>query len=157
MFTVLISAVLTTPVGYLADRINKRFLITLGGFTTVLSMLLFAYARRAWDLYVASIVAGLGGAVSVPAMMAMAVIIGRAEKSMGSIISFLTMAHSLGMMTGPILAGIMIDLFDMRMTFLCVSVFMAMITMIFLPLTAQYEFIETRAQGSCNLTKGHED
>ena len=142
MLSVLISAILTTPVGYLADRFNKPFLVMLGGVMSVLSMLLFAWADQSWELYAASILAGIGGGISVPAMMAMAVLIGRNNKYMGSVISLMTMGHSLGMMTGPILAGILIDLLNMKLTFLFIAVFMAAMTMLFLPLTARFDAIE---------------
>jgi DHA1 family multidrug resistance protein-like MFS transporter len=142
MLSVLISAVLTTPMGYLADRFNKRFLVMLGGVMSVISMLFFAYSQEAWGLYAASILAGIGGGISVPAMMAMAVLVGRTNKYMGSVISLMTMGHSLGMMTGPILAGILIDLLDMRFTFLGMAAFMAAMTLLFMPLTVRFETLE---------------
>jgi len=142
MLSVLISAVLTTPMGYLADRFNKRFMVMLGGVISVLSMLFFAYSEKAWGLYAASILLGISGGISVPAMMAMAVFVGRTNKYMGSVISLITMGHSLGMMTGPILAGILIDLIGMQPTLLGIAVFMAAMTLLFLPLTIRFDALE---------------
>ena len=144
MTSVLISAILTTPMGYLADRINKRFLVMLGGVMSVLSMLFFAYSDQSWGLYAASILLGIGGGIAVPAMMAMAVFVGRTSKYMGSIISLMTMGHSLGMMTGPILAGIFIDLLGMRLTFQVMAAFMTAMTLLFLPLTIGFEALEKK-------------
>lgn len=145
MLCVLISAILTTPTGYLADRINKRFLVVLGGFISVFSMLFFAYSYHAWILYAASILLGISGGISVSAMMAMAVFVGRTDKHMGSIISLITMGHSLGMMTGPILAGILIDLLNIHFAFMTLAVFMAAISLVFLPLTFGFEELEKNA------------
>ncbi len=142
MLSVLVSAVLTTPMGYLADRVSKRLLVVLGGIMMVVSMLFFAYAQKAWGLYAAGFLSGIGGGLSVPAMMAMAVFVGRSRKFMGSVISLLTMGHSLGMMTGPILAGILMDLLGMRQTFIGMSVFMAAMTLLFIPLTLRFETLE---------------
>ena len=83
MFSVFISAILTIPMGYLADRISKRFLVTLGGLIAFVSMLFFAYSQKTWGLYAASILAGLAGGISVPAMMAMGVLVGRTNGHMG--------------------------------------------------------------------------
>ena len=142
MFSVFISAILTIPMGYLADRINKRFLVTLGGLITFVSMLFFAYSQKSWGLYAASILAGIGGGISVPAMMAMGVFIGRTNGHMGTVISLITVGHSLGMMAGPILAGILIDLFNMQNTFLGMAIFMAAVALLFIPLTARFESLE---------------
>ena len=144
MLSVLISAVLTTPMGYLADRFNKRLVVILGGAVAVVSMLFFAFCEQAWGLYTASILLGVSGGISVPAMMAMAVFIGRTNKHMGSIISLMTVGHSLGMMTGPILAGIFIDLTGIRLTFVFMAIFMAAMTLLFLPLTARFEILEKK-------------
>jgi MFS family permease len=50
--------------------------------------------------------------------MAMTVIIGRKTDSMGSVMALLTMGHSLGMLVGPVLAGIMTDAFHLSLAFM---------------------------------------
>jgi DHA1 family multidrug resistance protein-like MFS transporter len=136
MLSVLISAVLAVPVGYLSDRFSKRLLAVLGGMLSVASMLLFAFSSQPWGLYGSGILLGISGGLSVPPIMAMAVSAGRAGKRMGSVISLVTMGHSLGMMTGPILSGILFDMLGVRTAFLAVSACMAVMTLIFLLLTA---------------------
>jgi DHA1 family multidrug resistance protein-like MFS transporter len=49
--------------------------------------------------------------------MALAVRKGHQAESMGSVIAFLTMGHSLGMMLGALFAGLMMDLFALRNAF----------------------------------------
>ncbi|MDY6953652.1 MAG: hypothetical protein SWE60_19255, partial [Thermodesulfobacteriota bacterium] len=72
----------------------------------------------------ANILFGIGGGIAVPAVMAMTVIIGRHTSSMGSIMGLLTMGHSMGMFIGPILAGLMMDLFDLGLAFVAGTVIM---------------------------------
>ncbi|MBS3810152.1 MAG: MFS transporter, partial [Desulfobacterales bacterium] len=100
---VFISAVLMKPMGAAADRYNKKSLLIAGGLLIALSMLCLVLAKQAWHLYLASILVGIGGGVSVPSVMALAVIAGRASGGMASMMSLLTVAHSLGMITGPVL------------------------------------------------------
>ena len=60
---------------------------------------------------------GIGGGVSMPALMAMSVVKGNDADAMGSVMALLTMAHSLGMLLGSVLAGALMDLFDLRIAF----------------------------------------
>jgi MFS family permease len=92
MLGVLTSGLLQTPMGLLADRFDKRVLIAAGGIVVAGSVFFFVYA-------------------------AMTVILGRHTGAMGSIMALLTMGHSLGMLTGPILAGFMMDTFQLRVAF----------------------------------------
>jgi len=61
MLGVLISGIIHLPMGYLADRVNRRMMIISGGLLVTLSMVWFARADRVGDLIMASIVFGLGG------------------------------------------------------------------------------------------------
>jgi MFS family permease len=49
--------------------------------------------------------------------MATAVIIGDRTAAMGSVMAWLTVAHSMGMLAGSMLAGIMMDFFRLRAAF----------------------------------------
>jgi MFS family permease len=118
MLGVLISGVLQTPMGLLADRFNKRALIAVGGLVTAGAVFSFIHVQGFWGLFVANILFGLGGGISVPAVMAMTVIIGRRTDSMGSVMALLTTGHSLGMFAGPILGGIITDAFQLSLAFM---------------------------------------
>jgi MFS family permease len=117
MLGVLISGLLQTPMGLIADRFNKRALIATGGLLTAAAVFSFVYAQGFWGLFVSNVLFGVGGGISVPAVMAMTVIIGRKTDSMGSVMALLTMGHSLGMLVGPVLAGIMTDVFHLSLAF----------------------------------------
>ena len=70
----------------------------------------------------------------MPALMALAVLKGNTTEAMGSVMGLLAMAHSLGMLTGSLLAGLMMDIFQLRLAFpsggaimiLCVSLFIVL-------------------------------
>lgn len=61
----------------------------------------------------------------MPALMAIAVLKGKQIGAMGSIMAFLTVGHSLGMLVGSFLAGLMMDIFQLRQTFLLGAIIMA--------------------------------
>jgi len=117
MLGVLTSGLLQTPMGLMADRFSKRVLIVVGGMVTAGAIFSFVYTQGFWGLFAANILFGIGGGIAIPAVMAMTVILGRHTESMGSIMGLLTMGHSLGMLVGPILAGLMMDAFRLELAF----------------------------------------
>jgi len=117
MMGVFISGIIHMPMGYLADRINRTMMIVAGGLLVTAAMTGFARADTIRDMIGASILFGLGGGISMPAHMAIAVFKGGESESMGSLMGLMTMAHSLGMLAGSTLAGLMMDLFQLRDAF----------------------------------------
>jgi len=81
----------------------------------------------------------VGGCFSVPAVMGMTVIIGRKTDSMGSVMALLTMGHSLGMLMGPVLAGIMTDMFHLSLAFMGGTVLMVIGVVVALLLTSGFQ------------------
>lgn len=118
MISVLVSGVFQVPMGFLADRFSKKLLIGLGGILGALSLILVQIASTFGELFLASGLFGLAGGIAFPALMALGVIEGRRAEAMGSIMGLLAMAHSLGMLIGPLLAGVIIDLFSFNMVFI---------------------------------------
>ena len=114
---VFVSGILNLPFGYAADRINKKLLIVTGGLLSTIGMVLPLFAVSFNDLVWAVCIFGFGGGVSMPAIMACAVIKGDEKKAMASVISMMTVAHSLGMLTGSLVAGLAMDFFDLRLAF----------------------------------------
>jgi MFS family permease len=117
MLGVFISGISQVPMGYLADRINKKLMVVSGGLIICLAILLFAWAASFWDMALASIFFGIGGGICMPALMALAVIIGNKTDAMGSVMALMTVGHSLGMLMGAMLAGLMMQLFQLRQVF----------------------------------------
>ena len=117
MLGVFISGLIHMPMGFLADRISKRAMVVAGGLTVSYAIVSFWWADRLADLIAATVIFGLGGGISMPALMAMAVLKGTRINAMGSIMALMTVAHSLGMFSGALMGGVMIDFFQLRAAF----------------------------------------
>jgi len=141
MVGVLTTGLLQTPMGLLADRFSKRILFAIGGFITGGAIFSFVTVHSFWGLFLANTFFGIGGGIAIPSIMAMTVIMGHETHSMGSIMSLLTMGHSLGMLLGPILAGIMMDAFQLEAGFIIGTVVIFLGVMISLILTANFHIL----------------
>jgi len=139
MVGVLTAGLLQPPMGLLADRFNKRILLAIGGLITGGAIFSFVIVHSFWGLFWANILFGIGGGIAIPSVMAMTVILGHRTHSMGSIMGFLTMGHSLGMLLGPILAGIMMDAFQLGIGFIIGTVVIFLGVIISLILTANFQ------------------
>jgi MFS family permease len=117
MTGVLTSGLLQTPMGWLADRGRQTMMMMAGSLIVSCGILYYEWAGNFGDLFVASALFGLGGGITMPALMAIAVKEGNRIDAMGSVMGMLTMAHSLGMLLGAILAGVMMDYFELRHAF----------------------------------------
>ena len=103
--------------GWLADRINKKLMVIAGGLIAGYAVLTFGWATEFRELVIACVLFGTGGGVSMPALSALGVLIGNKTDAMGSVMALLTVGHSVGMLIGAMLAGIMMDLFQLRQVF----------------------------------------
>jgi len=135
MLGVFSSGLLHIPMGFLADRINRKMMIVLGGLIISYAILSFEWTNSFNDLVVASVLFGIGGGVSMPALMALAVLKGNETASMGSVMGLLAMAHSLGMLIGSLFAGLMMDIFQLRHAFPAGAVIMALCVGLFIVCT----------------------
>jgi len=125
MLGVFVSGILQVPMGYAADRLNKKIMVAIGGALSTLGILLPFFAGSFYDLLAAVTLFGIGGGISMPAITALAVVKGDEKKAMGSVMSVMTVAHSLGMLTGSLLAGLAMDFFSLKFAFPCGMIFMA--------------------------------
>ncbi len=132
---VLISGILHTPMGIVADKFNKRMLVATGGLVIVFSMFFFGKAESFNDLLFSSILFGIGGGFSMPALMALAVYKGKETSAMGSVMALITTAHSFGMLIGSIAAGLIMDMFRLREAFYLGAGVMLLGMIVFLLLT----------------------
>lgn len=132
MTNVLVAGLFQTPMGYMADRINKVGMVAVGGILAVCAILFLNTATSFGGMLVANGLFGLAGGISFPAVMALGVIEGRRTGAMGSVMGLLALAHSLGMLLGPVFAGIIIDLFSFSVVFACGAAVVAAGTLLFL-------------------------
>lgn len=117
MLGVLVSGIVQTPMGMMADRRDKSLMTIAGGLIVCISMFSFEWAKGFQDMVYANTLFGLGGGMLTASLMAIAVQKGYQTKAMGSVMALMTMAHSLGMMTGSLIAGWMMDIFELRQAF----------------------------------------
>ncbi|MDJ0989794.1 MAG: MFS transporter [Desulfobacterales bacterium] len=117
MTGVLVSGLLHMPMGYLADRVNKALMVIGGGLVASAAMLGFTWADSFTAMLLGCVVFGMGGGIAMPALMGLAVQKGARVDAMGSVMSLLTLAHSLGMLAGALLAGMAMDWFDLSWAF----------------------------------------
>jgi MFS family permease len=117
MLGVAISGIVHVPMGWVADRVNRRWMVVSGGLIAAAAVGSFTWADGFAFLVSASVAFGIGGGVAIPALMAMAVLCGYRSEAMGSVMAILTVAHSLGMLTGSLMAGMIMDAFNLRHVF----------------------------------------
>ncbi len=135
MLGVFVSGLVQIPMGWLADRINRKAMVLAGGLVVTGAVYGFSHAAGYRDLFWASVIFGLGGGIGMPALMAAAVLRGSRIDAMGSVMALLTVAHSLGMLIGSVTAGVMMDLFALRPAFVLGAVIMAVGTLLFVVCT----------------------
>ncbi|THB74956.1 MAG: MFS transporter, partial [Desulfobacteraceae bacterium] len=132
MLGVFVSGVLHLPMGWISDRASKYILVGSGGVICVIGMLLLTLAQTYNDLLFAVVVFGIGGGISMPSIMALAVIKGEEAGAMASVMSVLTVAHSLGMLAGSMAAGVLMDFINLRFAFPFAMAIMVLGTGVFL-------------------------
>jgi len=110
------SALLQRPCGDLADRHDKNRLIIVGGTVAAVGMASFPFAHSFWEVLGARLLFAAGSALMMPAITAIAAIEGR-SLGIGTTMSVLQSAMSLGMMAGPLISGVFADMFSLAPVF----------------------------------------
>jgi MFS family permease len=103
---IMTSAALQAPGGRLADRTNKARLMALGGLVGALGLGALPLAGGFWHLLLLNVVVGGAYGIAFPAHTALAMENARGH-GMGAVMSLLLMAHSAGMMVGPVAFGLL--------------------------------------------------
>ena len=132
MLGIFVSGLIHMPMGYLADRISKKMMVVSGGLVVSYAVFSYAWADQLTDLIRASVLFGLGGGIAMPALMAMVVLKGSRINAMGSIMALMTVAHSLGMFSGALMGGMMMDFFRLLTAFPLAGLVMLICTGLFL-------------------------
>lgn len=117
MLGIFVSGIIQLPMGYMADHLNKKSMVLFGGALVSGAILSYIWADSVSEMVLASVMFGVGGGICMPALMATAVLVGDKTAAMGSVMALLTVAHSMGMLAGSMLAGLMMDLFRLRAAF----------------------------------------
>ncbi|WP_321418916.1 MFS transporter [uncultured Desulfobacter sp.] len=128
---VFVSGALQLPMGYAADRWNRKIMVVVGGMLSAAGILYPFWATSFIHLFAGVCLFGLGGGIAMPALTALAVVKGEQRQAQGSVMAILTAAHSLGMFTGSVMAGLSMDFFSLSDAFPCGSIVMALGVLLF--------------------------
>ena len=112
----LVNSLVQVPFGRMADRYSKRLLIIVSGYLASFAFVTILFAAGFWGLLLISGFTGIMGALAGPALTALAVGEGK-QGGMGAMMGVLNMALSVGMMLGPVVAGLLSDIVGLRPLF----------------------------------------
>lgn len=104
------------PMGRMADRGHALSMIMAGSVVSAASLALIPATTTFWELFIAAAANGLGSALVLPALLAVTVKLGRGM-GMGTSMGAYNTAMSLGMITAPLLGGLVMDLSSMELVF----------------------------------------
>jgi MFS family permease len=113
---IFLNAFLQTPMGILADRLNRKKLLIAGGLTASLGYFYMVQTGTIAEIFVARITVSIGGALSLPAVTAIIAEEGRKLGS-GSTVGVFNTAMSVGQIVGPVFSGFLLDTYGMGSVF----------------------------------------
>lgn len=120
---VLSAGILQVPFGIVADRYNKVMLVMIGTLSVAVGLAYMTLVPGFLSLLCLAAIMGVASAVASPAANAMVVEYSR-EIGMGVVMGSMRSFTSLGMIIGPIVAGIAMDLVNIDYAFyLCSMIF----------------------------------
>ncbi|MFQ6061634.1 MAG: MFS transporter [Methanosarcinales archaeon] len=114
--SILLIALLQRPFGKFADKYSKIYLIIIGSIIGSVPLLLIPITHNFVQLLISILVIGFGSAVSMPSATALITELGR-DSGMGKAMGLFNSAMSIGWATGPLMSGILLDLFGLRSIF----------------------------------------
>jgi len=115
---ILVATLLQTPFGRLADRFAKSWFVSTGGIMAAAALAMIPYTRNFTELFLVNLLLGVAGGIAMPALTALIVEEGKKVGEMGSMMSLFVFFHSIGMIVGPLLAGISAQTLGLTVTFL---------------------------------------
>ena len=125
--------------GNLADRFNRRTLVTIGAVSHIIFFLLIPGEYSYWQLLVLVAFGGVAAAVAMPALTALYTEQGRTS-GMGTAMSLDMLAMAIGMGIGPIVGGIVADALNTASVFYFSAAVQLVGVALFFVLTRDYRF-----------------
>jgi len=115
--SIFLMAIFQIPLGRMADRGKAPLMILAGSVVSAASLGLILISESFGDLFIAASANGLGSALMMPALMALTVKLGK-KIGMGTSMGAYNTAMSLGMITAPLLGGLVMDSLSIDAVFL---------------------------------------
>lgn len=138
----LVMTVAQIPSGYLADKIGRRPMMWFSFVTGVIAAWVMAWAPSLGFFVAGLLLYGLTSSVMAP--LNTYVQAARGKWSVGKAVSFVSAAYNVGGILGPILGGLLGDIFDLRTVYiLSASIFMLSTLIIFFAKKQSIEEITT--------------
>jgi len=113
---IFLNAFLQTPMGMLADRVNRKALLIGGGLLSAVGYFYLVQTRTITEIFVARMVVSMGSALAMPAVTAIIAKEGR-ELGSGSTVGVFNTAMSIGQIIGPVFSGFLLDAYGMGSVF----------------------------------------
>jgi len=113
---IFLNAFLQTPMGILADRVNRKTLLIAGGLIASVGYFYMVQTGTIAEIFVARMTVSMGSALSLPAVTAIIAEEGR-ELGSGSTVGVFNTAMSIGQIIGPVFSGFLLDSYGMGSVF----------------------------------------
>ena len=113
---IFLNAFLQTPMGILADRINRKTLLITGGLIASVGYFYMVQTGTITEIFIARMTVSMGSALSLPAVTAIIAEEGR-ELGSGSTVGVFNTAMSIGQIIGPVFSGFLLDAYGMGSVF----------------------------------------
>ncbi len=113
---IFLNAFLQTPMGVMADRVNRKTLLIGGGLVSAVGYFYLVQTGTITEIFVARMIVSFGSALSLPAVTAIIAEEGR-ELGSGSTVGVFNTAMSIGQIIGPVFSGYLLDVYGMGSVF----------------------------------------
>lgn len=139
------------PSGYLADRIGRRPLMWFSWICGVIATWMMALAPSLGFFVAGMLVYGLTSSVMAPLNTYVQGV--RGKWSVGKAVSFVSASYNIGGILGPIIGGVVGEIFNLRMVYYSSGVVFILSTLIILFASNQVVQDQTPLEGSSRLLK----
>lgn len=126
----MMNAVWQYPLGKLADRVNKLYLLFAGALVMCMAATLIPFMHAFLPMLGIYLILGIGEAMVWPALGAFAVEEGRAYFGHGTMMGVFNLAMSAGIFTGAVVTGTVMDWLGMRVAFPMTAAIMLFLSLV---------------------------
>jgi MFS transporter, DHA1 family, multidrug resistance protein len=110
------AGVFQTPCGFLTNKYNKLWLLMSGIFLIAVDLAFVPACTGFWGFFILSVIGGIGSAISNPAGNAI-LIRGTKNLGIGFSMGLFNFCFGMGMIIGPVQAGVVMDMINLDMVF----------------------------------------